>query len=90
MAERLYFAYGSNMNLDQMAYRCPDAEVVGRCVLKDYRLAFRGNRRGYGVASILPEPGSEVQGLLFDLIDAAEAQGVDIPTYRRVAQKFIQ
>ena len=32
---------------------------------------------------------SEVQGLLFDLIDAAEAQGVDIPTYRRVAQKFI-
>ena len=33
---------------------------------------------------------SEVQGLLFDLIDAAEAQGVNIPTYRRVAQKFIQ
>ena len=33
---------------------------------------------------------SEVQGLLFDLIDAAEAQGVDIPTYHRVAQKFIQ
>lgn len=33
---------------------------------------------------------SEVQGLLFDMIDAAEAQGVDIPTYRMVAQKFIQ
>ncbi len=32
---------------------------------------------------------SEVQGLLFDLIDAAEAHGVDIPTYRMVAQKFI-
>ncbi|HIZ02436.1 MAG TPA: ketopantoate reductase family protein [Candidatus Bacteroides merdipullorum] len=32
---------------------------------------------------------SEVQGLLFDLIDAAEAHGVDIPTYRHVAQKFI-
>ena len=31
---------------------------------------------------------SEVQGLLFDLIDAAEAHGVDIPTYRRVAKKF--
>lgn len=24
----LYFAYGSNMNLNQMAFRCPDAEVV--------------------------------------------------------------
>ena len=31
---------------------------------------------------------SEVQGLLFDLIDAAEAHGVDIPTYRKVAEKF--
>ena len=31
---------------------------------------------------------SEVQGLLFDLIDAAEAHGVDTPTYRLVAQKF--
>ena len=26
--EKLYFAYGSNMNLNQMAFRCPDAEVV--------------------------------------------------------------
>ena len=31
---------------------------------------------------------SEVQGLLFDLIDAAEAHGINIPTYRRVAEKF--
>ena len=31
---------------------------------------------------------SEVHGLLFDLIEAAEAHGVDIPTYRKVAQKF--
>ena len=69
---KYYFAYGSNMNLDQMAYRCPDAEVVGRCVLKDYRLAFRGNRRGYGVASILPESGSEVQGLLWKITPKCE------------------
>ena len=31
---------------------------------------------------------SEVQGLLFDLIAAAEAKGIDVPTYRMVAQKF--
>ncbi len=31
---------------------------------------------------------SEVQGLLFDMIAAAEAQGIDIPTYRMVAEKF--
>lgn len=33
---------------------------------------------------------SEVQGMLFDLIDAAEAEGIDIPTYRMVAEKFMQ
>ena len=31
---------------------------------------------------------SEVQGLLFDMIAAAEEQGLDIPTYRMVAKKF--
>lgn len=31
---------------------------------------------------------SEIQGLLFDMITAAEAQGIDIPTYREVAKKF--
>ena len=31
---------------------------------------------------------SEIQGLLFDLIAEAESQGIDIPTYRRVADKF--
>lgn len=32
---------------------------------------------------------SEIQGLLFDLIAEAEAHGVDVPTYREVAKKFI-
>lgn len=31
---------------------------------------------------------SEVQGLLFDMIAAAEEQGINMPTYRMVAQKF--
>lgn len=31
---------------------------------------------------------SEVQGLLFDMIAAAEEQEVEIPTYRMVAEKF--
>lgn len=28
MEETLYFAYGSNINLEQMAHRCPDAQIV--------------------------------------------------------------
>lgn len=33
---RLYMAYGSNMNLEQMADRCRTAEVVGKGILKNY------------------------------------------------------
>lgn len=70
MEEKYYFAYGSNMNQDQMEYRCPDAEVLGRAVLKDYRLAFRGGLNG--VASILPEQGKEVQGILWKITPSCE------------------
>ena len=31
---------------------------------------------------------SAVQGLLFDMITAAEEQGIEVPTYRMVAEKF--
>ena len=40
MKESYYFAYGSNMNLDQMAYRCPAASVVEKVKLEGYRLTF--------------------------------------------------
>ena len=70
--ERLYFAYGSNINLEQMAQRCPDAEVVGPVVLEDYELLFRGNRAGCGVATIEPLPGSQVHGLLWKLTPECE------------------
>lgn len=40
MTERLYFAYGSNINLEQMAVRCPAAQVVGPAVLDGYELLF--------------------------------------------------
>lgn len=36
----LYLAYGSNMNLEQMAYRCPNSKVVCNGKLKGYRLVF--------------------------------------------------
>lgn len=64
MEKLLYFAYGSNMNLDQMAFRCPDAEVVGVVRVDDYRLTFCGNGSA-GVATILPQVGSHVDGVLW-------------------------
>ena len=58
--EELYFAYGSNLNLGQMAVRCPQAGVVGKAVLEGYELAFRR-----GVLTILPKEGGRVNGLLW-------------------------
>ena len=72
MEERLYFAYGSNINLDQMAYRCPAAQVVEPVVLEDYQLLFRGNVRGNGVATIQPSKGRKVYGLLWRITSECE------------------
>lgn len=36
----LYLAYGSNMNLEQMDYRCPNSNVVCNGKLEGYRLVF--------------------------------------------------
>ena len=66
MEETLYFAYGSNINLEQMRERCPDAKVVGPVTLADYELQFRGN----GFATIAPKKGSIVHGLLWKLTPA--------------------
>ncbi len=64
----LYFAYGSNINLDQMAYRCPQAEVVGKAVLDGYALAFRGS----GYATVIPQKNGRVEGLLWRLTEPCE------------------
>ena len=67
MSDKLYFAYGSNINLNQMAYRCPDAKVVESVVLEGYELLFRGNGGGCGVATIAPKEGCQVHGLLWTI-----------------------
>ena len=36
----LYIAYGSNMNIEQMAYRCPNSKVVCNGELVGYNLVF--------------------------------------------------
>ena len=68
MEDRLYFAYGSNINLEQMAHRCPDARAVGPAVLENYELLFR--RGGY--ATIMPCEGGKVHGLLWSLTPECE------------------
>ena len=33
--KRYYIAYGSNLSVEQMAIRCPDAKIAGMAALKD-------------------------------------------------------
>ena len=68
MENTLYFAYGSNINLGQMEYHCPDASVVGPVVLEGWELLFR---RG-GFATIAPKEGETVHGLLWSLTRSCE------------------
>lgn len=35
-----YIAYGSNMSIEQMAFRCPDAYIVGAGYLEGWKLEF--------------------------------------------------
>lgn len=44
--KRYYLAYGSNLNVGKMGYRCPTATIVGTAVIKDYRLMFKGSKTG--------------------------------------------
>ena len=64
--DKLYIAYGSNLNLPQMSHRCPTAEVVCTGEVKDYELLFRGGKRG-AVATIEPLEGSSVPVLLWKI-----------------------
>lgn len=64
--ETLYIAYGSNLNLPQMAYRCPTAEVIGTSEIKDYELLFRGSRSS-AVATVEPLIGASVPVLLWSI-----------------------
>lgn len=44
--KRYYLAYGSNLNIAQMRFRCPDAMIVGTAVIQDYELLFKGSKSG--------------------------------------------
>ena len=85
-----YFAYGSNMASSQMADRCPGAVYLGVARLPGYRLAFDAwsNRRGGLVADVLPAPGLDVWGVVWEVTEEhAESldryEGVARGQYRR-------
>ena len=79
----LYFAYGSNLNHEQMGWRCPDSEFVGSFWLRGWELEMRCH------ANIRPQRRARVPGALWKItphdlqaLDAYEGLG---SYYRRRA-----
>ena len=57
----IYFAYGANLDVRGMELRCPGHRRIGRAVLKNYRLMFKG------VADVEPASGHQVHGALYEI-----------------------
>ena len=64
--KNLYIAYGSNLNHQQMAERCPKASYIGSTILKGWRLIFKS------VATIDKEVGKDVPVGVFEITDQCE------------------
>ena len=72
---RNYIAYGSNMDERQMQFRCPDAKLIGKGKIKNWRLMFKGSQSG-NYATIEPEKNFEVPILLWK-ISAEDEKNLD-------------
>ena len=68
---KIYLAYGSNLNREQMAIRCPNAKVIGTATLEGYELLFRGHHNA-AVATVEPKEGSSVPVLLWEITPTCE------------------
>lgn len=84
-SEHLYFAFGSNLQLDQMRLRCPNSRYIGRAQLHNYR--FQINSRGY--ANILVSAGDCVEGLVYlltadDELRLDKNEGVSMKLYDKL------
>jgi len=67
---KIYAAYGSNMNIEQMKDRCPKAKIYGNGILYNHTLKFRGR----GHANIQKEEDSLVPIVLWEISEECEKE----------------
>ncbi|KIM37079.1 hypothetical protein M413DRAFT_423923 [Hebeloma cylindrosporum] len=80
-SKTIYFAYGSNLWLDQMERRCPESKFIGIALLNEWKWII--NVRG--CATIIPSEGDIVYGFLYELStqDVLNLNGFEGPMYER-------
>lgn len=88
--KKLYIAYGSNLNLEQMKHRCPTAKLVGTGTIENCAMDFR-RISSNAYATIHPEEGSFVPIAFWEIDQAAERaldmyEGYPRFYYKRILQ----
>jgi hypothetical protein len=84
---KLYVAYGSNLNKQQMKGRCPDAKFVGTGVIENYELQFKGSLYG-AHATIAPKEGSSVPVGLWTIQSRDESRLDMYEGYRKTGYRY--
>ena len=87
----VYFAYGSNMDVEAMAQRCPRSRPIGLGRLARHRITLLPE----GYANVLRDPRRNVHGVIWDLaladvraLDAYEDVGRGL--YRKLIQPVLR
>lgn len=75
MNKKYYLAYGSNLNIGQMQYRCPNAKPIGRAAIDGYELLFKSSKTG-AYATIEKCKGATVPVGVWE-VDAADEKALD-------------
>ena len=69
--KKYYLAYGSNLNVAQMRWRCPEARALGTATIEDYRLLFKGSKTG-SYLTIEAQEGAQVPVAVWEVSDEDE------------------
>ena len=69
--KKFYLAYGSNLNVKQMQFRCPDAKIVGTAEIPNYQLLFKGSKTG-SYLTIEPKQGCTVPAAVWSVSERDE------------------
>ena len=69
--KKFYLAYGSNLNVEQMQFRCPDARIVGTAEIPNYQLLFKGSKTG-SYLTIEPKQGCTVPAAVWSVSERDE------------------
>ena len=66
---KIYFAYGSNLNLEDMKVRCPTARLLGAGRAEGHELMFRGHTPGASFLTVVPSPDHFVPIAAFEVYE---------------------